>query len=928
MSDTLDGSEVEVPTFTTSHARGKRLKHLLRIMDNPVARNALRRFNNHGIILSLGLFLVHLGAFVAIFILLDQTADCFDKTSDATRALGYLHQALINTRIMDQLLKNITVAGLYGPHTSDPQTVSFQIALEISAYSGFTSAPEELSTVSAYSGFTGAPEELSAGQIDLWETRDCVIQIVDSLEPFSMHEEMWSLWMMGISFTGFGKNMYQNYLDISSTSGPGLSEYAGFRTMHTQLSWLISAKYNMALIAMGNNCEGTAKTLHDVVLALLIVEAILFCGFCCVYIVYLLRKLNTHRYNLLSVFMNPPVAAVKKLANLQVAGLREDDESGDEAPTDTSPVVAPASSLKKQTEAFALGGPPGLPIERISRSRRSSLQSRASILGSEQAAKLKSKKLEPRPMSAIGSPSPSTKKIANNRRLSAQSISSPSNVSYSLLHVVQGRPGNSASGSGAGVGQRKSSRKTLGTSATDSLASSADLRSATHALKIRYASGAQRGAMHKRYAGAVTHAGKKLVAKACRGAKKFGVCMSTIGKTLHGEHKRGKRTEKGKAGQESTRRLIRNRFVSWWIMAPFLIWSVLLISVYAVSFHWTETITGPVAAMELTAATSVGMMRSVYLAHEASLVPEQAYLHLDDTPGFDSSSVYLQYKSMYTKYIANDLALLNSHYNLLLYGMESPMAQGREVPATLDSPTFKSPVYVTGLPVEPYLSAPPGVLADAMIEMVMNSIPIAYESLAMQSLLFNYRECLRGTDTSTSTFTRPRDCFQEGQAFYEATHNGVNSLMFDVMGSIQTIVNTAEAGLGGEPYLTLSTSNPLLKFVWQTGLNDLYDGMEETLDLHDSDVINQVTTLHGMQIAILVVCFLLIVVFVVYMIFPLVRQTKDEGEQVALMLSEVQWDGVSVVPGGGNSNIGVEKLAEAALGTSSSKRMRGGRWRE
>jgi hypothetical protein len=70
-----------------------------------MAQAPVRQYVNWSQIGSIGLYLVHLGCFIAIIVLLGRTDDCVNDVSEAGVVLDHMHRALIDTRVIDEWYK-------------------------------------------------------------------------------------------------------------------------------------------------------------------------------------------------------------------------------------------------------------------------------------------------------------------------------------------------------------------------------------------------------------------------------------------------------------------------------------------------------------------------------------------------------------------------------------------------------------------------------------------------------------------------------------------------------------------------------------------------------------------------------------------------------------------------------------------------------
>ncbi|KAG2497033.1 hypothetical protein HYH03_005036 [Edaphochlamys debaryana] len=156
------------------------------------------------------------------------------------------------------------------------------------------------------------------------------------------------------------------------------------------------------------------------------------------------------------------------------------------------------------------------------------------------------------------------------------------------------------------------------------------------------------------------------------------------------------------------------------------------------------------------------------------------------------------------------------------------------------------------------------------VHRIGESSGIIHSSEQIEDLLFFTRECLRFNQSS---------CFPPGHQYYEQTHGGVNALIAGIFNNVDLLLKDGDAAL--------TLANQHMQFIVSVGFEDARDGLIAIRETFEDTVQSAINTIEALQISLFVVSFFLLAAFVLYMVRPFVRYTREEATHMAKMLSEL-----------------------------------------
>ncbi|KAG2497025.1 hypothetical protein HYH03_005028 [Edaphochlamys debaryana] len=545
--------------------QGKRLKRILKVLERPEARRAIRRFWTHSCLITVFLILSHIGCFTGIMVLLSNLSNCVNDLSSSGMALDYVHRAAYDIRVLDQLHKNFTNAALYSPGDLDKVEASLE----------FQNDMFERLYVKRYRSYSQDHPRKTKELTRRWEDRDTTLRfpINVSTTPPTYENRTYNLFELGTTFLMISRSIQANHRFIVNTSGRNLSDMPEFRYLHEQLIWGLGDGYIAVLDITAEDCVEQAQLTNDVMLALLVVEACCLVGAACCYLAYRLIQVDQYRCSLFSVFLAIPSATIKALASRRIDA--DDDDSEEEdlagdapaAPLAAAGAAAGTSPAPRAKAAASTTSPPGVLKQTSSLPHGGTMPRAHSNLRAsfrDHAAPGVTMVIDPMP--AAGAPDSTRSRQQHAGRSGPGARQGPP--------PVQEEPGD-IFGSDTGLEGLQP-----GPPPTQPQGSSAPWRA-------------------KSCAAAMSSAVEK-TKRAARRSRRW--LMQLF------------RRRSRMAGTDKV--LLHHSLQNWWLMIPLLFWAALIISFYAASYALLSDLYQPIETSNVVTFTVWRITRLSYFAHE------------------------------------------------------------------------------------------------------------------------------------------------------------------------------------------------------------------------------------------------------------------------------------------------------------------------
>eukprot|EP00201_Polytomella_parva_P012284 CAMPEP_0175075262 /NCGR_PEP_ID=MMETSP0052_2-20121109/21881_1 /TAXON_ID=51329 ORGANISM="Polytomella parva, Strain SAG 63-3" /NCGR_SAMPLE_ID=MMETSP0052_2 /ASSEMBLY_ACC=CAM_ASM_000194 /LENGTH=155 /DNA_ID=CAMNT_0016343885 /DNA_START=88 /DNA_END=551 /DNA_ORIENTATION=+ len=146
------------------------------------------------------------------------------------------------------------------------------------------------------------------------------------------------------------------------------------------------------------------------------------------------------------------------------------------------------------------------------------------------------------------------------------------------------------------------------------------------------------------------------------------------------------------------------------------------------------------------------------------------------------------------------------------------------------------------------------------------STPILDDSPKMYDLILGTGLCLRTA----------RPCPGPWWPYYEITHLGIASMLSNMLLQFEQ----ADATITIAPSL-LNLSHPLMEFLFQVAINDIFDATSTLATVHEVIMLNPFNVTITLHIIVLVLCLLLFFGFVMFLVQPHLRRLRKEKQQIA-----------------------------------------------
>ncbi|KAG2433266.1 hypothetical protein HXX76_008334 [Chlamydomonas incerta] len=646
--------------------RGKRLRRLLKVLERPESRKPITRFWQQSRLISWLLLLSHLGCFIGIMVLLGDLRSCVSDIAVSGLALEELHSAALASRVLDQIHKNRTVDKLY--HQTDMRV--YEQMLYRSA-EGFKDR-----FVSAYRNFVAKHPQHRKELTALWDSRvhqvDVQLASSSATRDLGVYAKQYmSLFEMGNWLQTYATDIAGNHNFTVNDFGYNLSDTRAFQFIHQDAVFGLTDAYIKVLDTNVDDCVDTASLTNDVMLSLLIVEACCICGSAAVYITWRLMQVTKWRCALYGVFLGVPNATIKSLARRKIA------EDYDE---DTTAVEGQGSGMAKD---------------------------------------------QAQPREAVPD--------QNTDAGTGGTAAPPQQSDKATGGTGDARRGTAASGL-ASEGSRGDGGACLGPEAGGSAAKNSWASPGPSRLRASFRDFAPPGQGSESERGPDGHGEAGPSGRADAGLRAAGADAGAPAKaaTVPSSPQLSWR-QRFKAWRDSVVRFFRmqyqrpgsrkilayNSVRNWWLCLPVVIWAILIITLYALSYTLVTDLYEPIETVNIASFVVMRNTRLTYFAHEMCTLSDPTLI------------------PSYRRSLADRRIIAGMEYDVLLYGNK-------------------------------YYNAELLVNMSNGVHRIGKSSGIISATSKIQQLLFFTRECLRA-DQST--------CLTRRSPLYQASHSGVNALI-------------------------------------------------------------------------------------------------------------------------------------------------------
>ncbi|KAG2449446.1 hypothetical protein HYH02_005593 [Chlamydomonas schloesseri] len=687
--------------------RGKRLRRIQKILERPESRKPIARFWRQSRIISVLLFLSHLACFVGIMVLLGDLKSCVSDIAASGLALEEVHSAALASRVLDLMHKNRTQDKLY--RIEDMGTYERMMQTSVQGF--------EDRFVPAYRNFAAKHPQHLRKLARLWDDRvypvDVQLAATASRSEATYVQQYMSLFEMGSWFQAYATEVAGNHNYTVQDIGYNLSDTRGFQFIHNAAVLDLVDAYIKVLDTNVEDCVDAAALTNDVMLSLLIVEACFICGCTAIYIMWRLMQVTKWRCALFGVFMSVPNPSIKALASRKISEDYDEDNSlvegqaaGDGAQVtsqdrqpDTKAQAADADGVSKRVLGLAeqsgeAGGGSG-----DTRSRRAGGPG-SPLEGSGGGGGAVPPGAEP-PVGAAArsnwaSPGPS------RLRASFRDFAPPGVG----LESDRGEGGDGKAGAGAGAIGRDTSASPTGLQGT----------------KQAGAAGLPRGALVG--AGTATK-GPAPSSLQPSWRQRFNAWRDSVVRFF--------RTQYTRPGSRKV--LAYNSVRNWWLCLPVVIWAILIITLYAVSYTLVTDLYEPIETVNIASFVVMRNTRLVYFAHEMCTLSDPALI------------------PSYRRSLSDRRVIAGVEYDVLLYGDK-----------------YYNPAMLVNM--------------SNGVHRIGKSSGIISSTSRIQQLLFFTQECLR-SDQST--------CLNRRSPLFQVTHSGVNALVTALFQTCDLLLDAPDA---------------------------------------------------------------------------------------------------------------------------------------
>ncbi|KAG2488180.1 hypothetical protein HYH03_013321 [Edaphochlamys debaryana] len=269
---------------------------------------------------------------------------------------------------------------------------------------------------------------------------------------------------------------------------------------------------------------------------------------------------------------------------------------------------------------------------------------------------------------------------------------------------------------------------------------------------------------------------------------------------------------------KSRRRLEPSRRLCYIMVAPFLLWGILVVTINLADYIEMRTLASPIAALNVVNVFAIRFHRILFYVLEVA-----------GALGYTA-------RDAYKAVLRTEDAEWRLEYDVMLFGNEV-------VPAAGGAPPH-------------FELAGTGLVFGGKEETTY--------------LLFNTNQCL-AEDAA--------DCQPQDSPYYQATHHGL-----DVLVKNQA---TYVASLLQQPPEGSHINSTEFRFLWATGQTDAEGALNRLRDAYHAEVQSAYEGVKVQQVLLLALAWIWALVFVLLLLQPLLRRSRNEMRRIAELLSQL-----------------------------------------
>ncbi|GFR51520.1 hypothetical protein Agub_g13936 [Astrephomene gubernaculifera] len=303
--------------------RGKRFRKLVKMMDSGQAEQVLLRLRRGALMIMAVLAIVHIISFTLVVDSIKNQQNSMLQLYTAGRIHRYLMEMLINTRSLDQALKNKAPPTLYTINDTDTFADRvFNYATMVKELTNRVSEDNKNQEL--------IKEEFYYTSLRVWAGVDATGKDVYG---------NYSLWDTVTLLYAASKDVYQNYKGWAAAGVNISSTQAGQTLLKSDND--VYVVYRTVLDTLLVIAKGNTNKVQYLQLGMLAAEGCMVSVMAAMSLTYLLRKLEVTRYRLYGIFLAIPVGLTRALCTHITNSLTleedEDDDDDEDAPARQDP---------------------------------------------------------------------------------------------------------------------------------------------------------------------------------------------------------------------------------------------------------------------------------------------------------------------------------------------------------------------------------------------------------------------------------------------------------------------------------------------------------------------------------------------------------------------------------------------------------------
>lgn len=319
--------------------RGKRCKKLTVLLCSQKAQSVLYRFRNHSIVVTLLLLCAHVGCFIALYTSIEAAVSLIEELTVAGESTEAVYLITLFTRVMSNIYDGHGAGAmdpaLYGLGDTDNITQLLEDSLD------------DLDTChkNVFLGINKLRRLNDTAHYKLRTIWEAPILAVEAWtdDVASTSHEMWinmTLWELGNRFVMSGREVMSNHWELTNSNTTSLTATEHWNFVIRNGPHALADAYDQMLDNLVVRCIDAVNETKNILLILLVVEAIILVFSALIYIIILVNRVGSYRFHIFSVFLMVPSGLLRALASKKVTidGEEDGDEDEEEGPAGAAPV--------------------------------------------------------------------------------------------------------------------------------------------------------------------------------------------------------------------------------------------------------------------------------------------------------------------------------------------------------------------------------------------------------------------------------------------------------------------------------------------------------------------------------------------------------------------------------------------------------------